>query len=144
MKRKQQTKRKWPRYSYHRDFTGSAARIRILNPDGESVLNIYFWDDPETMEAAAAEKRAKMLVAALNLRRGGTVELPHEFVRLAERKEIAAIWTVRDVQRVRPDLTDDRAWAVLRQIDGDIFNRGITCETLRLTADKMFPITSAA
>ncbi len=144
MKRKQQTKRRSPRYSYHRDFTGSAARIRILNPDGETVLNIYFWDDPKTTEAAAAEKKAKMLVTALNFRHGGTVELPHAFVRLAERKEIAAIWTVHDVQRVRPELATDQAWAVLRQIDCDIFNRGITWETLRLTADKMFPTTSAA
>jgi hypothetical protein len=144
MKRKQQTKCKPPRYSYHRDFTGSAARIRILNPDGESVLNIYFWDDPKTTEATAAEKKAKMLVAAMNLKRGGTVELPHPFARLAERREIAAIWTVRDVQRIRPDLTEDQAWAVLREIDCDIFNRGITWETLRLTADKMFPTTSAA
>jgi hypothetical protein len=80
----------------------------------------------------------------MNLRRGGTVELPHTFVRLAERKEIAAVWTVHDVQRVRPDLTEHQAWAVLRQIDGDIFNRGITWETLRLTAEKLFPTTSAA
>jgi hypothetical protein len=88
MKRKQQPKRKPARYSYHRDFTGSAARIRILNPDGESVLNIYFWDDPKKTTAATAEKKAKMLVAAMNLRRGGTVELPHPFARLAERKRL--------------------------------------------------------
>ena len=95
------------------------------------------------LQRVFAEKKAKMLVAAMNLPRGGTVELPHPFARLAERREIAAIWTVRDVQRIRPDLLEDQAWAVLREIDCDIFNRGITWETLRLTADKMFPTTCA-
>ncbi len=33
---------------------------------------------------------------------------------LAERRQIASIWCIEDVQSVRPDLTDDRAWEVLQ------------------------------
>jgi hypothetical protein len=36
---------------------------------------------------------------------------------LAERRQIAAIWSVEDVQQVRPDLTEDQCWEVLRQVD---------------------------
>jgi hypothetical protein len=58
---------------------------------------------------------------------------------LAGRCQIAPIWSVGDVQSVRPDLTDGQAWEVLqaagRQHDASI---GITWEVLRSHADGLF------
>ena len=34
---------------------------------------------------------------------------------LARRRQIAIVWDVEDVQSVRPDLSDDKAWQVLQQ-----------------------------
>jgi hypothetical protein len=58
---------------------------------------------------------------------------------LAERKQIAAIWSLEDVRHLRPDLSDDQAWEVLQvvehQHDCDL---GITWLTLELTAQLLF------
>jgi hypothetical protein len=35
---------------------------------------------------------------------------------LAERQQIAAIWSIEDVQGIRPDLTIDQAWEVLQEV----------------------------
>ena len=36
---------------------------------------------------------------------------------LAKRRQIALIWSIEDVQHLRPDLDDDRAWEVLQHVD---------------------------
>ena len=58
---------------------------------------------------------------------------------LAGRRQIASIWSIGDVQSVRPDLTDGQAWEVLqaaeRQHDASV---GITWEVLRSHADWLF------
>lgn len=58
---------------------------------------------------------------------------------LADRKQIAIVWSVEDVQEVRPDLTDEQAWEVLqaveRQHDATI---GITWLTLECAAEVFF------
>ncbi len=59
---------------------------------------------------------------------------------LAEHRQIAAIWSIEDVQGVRPYLTDDQAWEVL-QLVGDKADAewGITWVTLETIADELFP-----
>jgi hypothetical protein len=58
---------------------------------------------------------------------------------LAERKQIALIWSVEDLQAVRPDLDDEQAWAVLQEVehrhDASI---GVTWDTLEYAADELF------
>jgi hypothetical protein len=58
---------------------------------------------------------------------------------LAERRQIADIWSIEDVQEVRPDLTDDQAWEVLqraeRKCDAEF---GITWTTLEIIAEDLF------
>lgn len=58
---------------------------------------------------------------------------------LAKRRQVAVIWDVEDVQEVRPDLTDEQAWEVLkqtrRQHDATL---GINWETLEFTAQMLF------
>ena len=129
-------------YRYHRDFTGAAARIRIEDPQGNGFLHIYFWDDPDTAEAHLAEKKAKMLVAALNLTGGGQVELPQLWSILQERRQIATIWSAHDVQQIRRDLTQNQAWQVLQRVNlDDEFDQGITPKTIRRAAAELFPET---
>jgi hypothetical protein len=59
---------------------------------------------------------------------------------LADRREIAVVWCVEDVQSVRPDLTDDQAWGVLQQVE-DVHDAewGISWTTLEDVAGDLFP-----
>jgi hypothetical protein len=58
---------------------------------------------------------------------------------LVARRQIAAVWSIDDVQSVRPGLTGEQAWEVLqdaeRRHDACI---GITWEVLRCHADSLF------
>ena len=58
---------------------------------------------------------------------------------LASRRQIALVWSVEDVQGLRPELTDGQAWEVLRQVerrhDAEL---GVTWLTLELTAEDEF------
>jgi hypothetical protein len=58
---------------------------------------------------------------------------------LADRKQIAAVWSVEDVQQVRPDLTDEQAWEVLQEVDrARNAEFGINWQTLELAAEDLF------
>jgi hypothetical protein len=59
---------------------------------------------------------------------------------LAKHQQIAAIWSLEDVNGIRPDLTDDQAWEVLEQVR-DIHDAewGITYTTLETVAGDLFP-----
>jgi hypothetical protein len=63
---------------------------------------------------------------------------------LSKHRMIAAIWSIEDVQEVRPDLNDDQAWEVLQEVehrhDASI---GITWAMLELFADDLFPLTTS-
>lgn len=56
------------------------------------------------------------------------------------KKHVAIIWSVVDVQSVRPDLTDEQALEVLKNVkskhDADI---GVNWDTLRIVADNLYP-----
>lgn len=63
---------------------------------------------------------------------------------LAHRRQIAHIWSIEDVQCLRPDLNDDDAWTVLQTCKRCLdCNYGITWETIEITADEMFPVNEA-
>jgi hypothetical protein len=59
---------------------------------------------------------------------------------LAKHRSIAAIWSIEDVQGVRPHLTEEQAWEVLEQV-GDIHDAewGINYTTLETVADDLYP-----
>ena len=58
---------------------------------------------------------------------------------LAKRKQIAVIWSIEDVQQVRPDLTDDQAWQVLVDVDRrNDAELGINWQTLEYVAELLF------
>jgi hypothetical protein len=58
---------------------------------------------------------------------------------LAERGQIAIVWSTEDVQAIRPDLSDDQSWHVLetveRRHDAAL---GITWDTLDWVARDLF------
>lgn len=64
------------------------------------------------------------------------------YKQLADCQQIAVIWSVEDVQCVRPDLSQEQAWEVLqrcrRNHDACI---GINWEVLQVVADILFPRT---
>ena len=59
---------------------------------------------------------------------------------LTRHQQIAAIWSVEDVKGIRPHLTDNQAWEVLKEVgrkhDAEY---GISWTTLETMADDMFP-----
>ena len=58
---------------------------------------------------------------------------------LAKNRQIAHIWSIEDVQSVRPDLSDDQAWEVLEMVDhSKDAELGITWLTLQMTAQHLF------
>lgn len=58
---------------------------------------------------------------------------------LAKRKQIAVIWSIEDVQQVRPDLTGDQAWQVLEEVDRrHDAELGINWQTLEYVAELLF------
>jgi len=58
---------------------------------------------------------------------------------LATHRQIAAIWSIQDVQSIRPDLSEEQAWEVLLQVDHDKdANFGITWLTLEMAAEHLF------
>ena len=59
---------------------------------------------------------------------------------IAPNRQIAIIWGIEDVQKNRPDLTDEQAFEVLEQVvnkhDADI---GISWDTLKAWANELYP-----
>ncbi|WP_020472319.1 hypothetical protein [Zavarzinella formosa] len=64
---------------------------------------------------------------------------------LAERGQIAIIWSVEDVKEIHPDLDDEQAWEVLkivlRRHDATL---GVTWDTLECVAQSLFGFASAS
>lgn len=59
---------------------------------------------------------------------------------LEQRRQIALIWSVEDVQEMRPDLTDDQSWEVLKQCrEVHDCNFGITWDLIDAVAESLFP-----
>ena len=59
---------------------------------------------------------------------------------LEEHRQVAEIWSIEDVQNVRPDLDDNQSWEVLKRCvkvhDCEI---GFTWLLIEMVADSMFP-----
>jgi hypothetical protein len=59
---------------------------------------------------------------------------------LAQRREIAFVWSIEDVQNVREDLNDNQAWEVLLQCQRvHDCNDGFTWLLIEAVADSLFP-----
>ena len=57
-----------------------------------------------------------------------------------ELKKLVDTWYVDDVQMVRADLTDEQAFEVLCRVDHYFdANHGISWDTLKITADDLYP-----
>ncbi len=129
------------RYGYYRDRYGVNDILFIEDTrNGAILMGIYFCDEPSRDEAAQAEAKARLIVEALNMP-GCWIDQYHVTrYTLEAHKEIAAIWSVADVQRIRSDLNEAQAWEVLQKVDrSHDCNHGITWGTLKSTADDMFP-----
>jgi hypothetical protein len=64
---------------------------------------------------------------------------------LAERQQIALVWSIADVQQLRPDLDDEQAWEVLEHVDDNKdAGLGINWLTLEMAAGELFGAASEA
>lgn len=58
---------------------------------------------------------------------------------LARRRQIAVVWSIEDVQQVRPDLSDEQSWQVLQRANSRLdAGMGITWHILEYHADHLF------
>jgi hypothetical protein len=58
---------------------------------------------------------------------------------LAKGHQIAIVWSVQDVQQLHPDLSDEQAWQVLRDIEHNHdCNQGVTWDLIDWVASQMF------
>jgi hypothetical protein len=96
------------------------------------------WESGDLAEAARL-CQAALEQAAAGGKAGGATDLSIHAL-LAQRHQIAVIWSVEDVQENRPDLDEGQAWQVLQAVEHyNDCNYGITWETLQITADNLFP-----
>lgn len=64
---------------------------------------------------------------------------------LAERRQIAVIWSVEDVQEVRPDLSANQAWSVLQvAAEGHNATTGINWDILESHAELLYGVAPEA
>ena len=75
---------------------------------GDIAFGSNSWRGDQFEPALRAETTARLGTETLHLDIGGI---------LAERRQIAHLWSVDDVQSVRPDLTEEQAWEVLQNVD---------------------------
>jgi len=58
---------------------------------------------------------------------------------LAENRTIGHLWSIEDVQEVRPDLDDDQAWQVLQTVERRLDSQyGMNWDTIEIIADELF------
>lgn len=113
----------------------SIPTLKTRNSDSLNFHNLAVWSVKQALReafdagvASAREERTQIDI--------------HEL--LKERRQVAAIWGTEDVQEMRPDLDDDRAWEVLQECD-----RHHDCELgfnwllIETVADDLFPSTNA-
>lgn len=71
---------------------------------------------------------------------GATVDSIDLHRLLESRKQIAHVWSLEDVQDIRPDLDDKQSWLVLQKVDwGKDASIGISWETLSMVAESLYP-----
>jgi hypothetical protein len=59
---------------------------------------------------------------------------------LAKQRQVAVIWSIEDVNQVRPDLSDDQAWQVLQEAERlHDCELGFNWLLLETVADDLFP-----
>jgi len=59
---------------------------------------------------------------------------------LTQRRQVAVIWGVEDVQNVCPDLNDDQAWEVLKECrDRHDCELGFTWDLIECVVGMLFP-----
>jgi hypothetical protein len=98
-----------------------------------------------TLTEGEREARDKALAAIAAARSAGITPAPATIdinALLSQRRQIADVWTVEDVQTVRPELNDEQAWAVLqraqRHFDAAI---GLHWDVLASHAEMLFAET---
>ncbi len=58
---------------------------------------------------------------------------------LAQSQQIGIVWSIEDVQEVRPDLTNAQAWEVLQLVERcHDANFGVSWDTLDMAAQTLF------
>lgn len=97
--------------------------------------------------AETAVSHADAVIANARSQNGNlTMNAPqHTTITIQAQRQIAIVWSVEDVQSVRPDLTDEQAFEVLEQVkhkhDATL---GVTWDTLDFWADFLFPNVTAS
>jgi hypothetical protein len=143
----------------HRNGIGGAPFATVLfedsGPEGSRKIAILFEAEYHCAVLDVAKLAAGDIAFGSNSWRGDTYEALvraettarlgtetlsldiHDLLR--ERRQIAHIWSVEDVQSIRPDLSEEQAWEVLRDVDHHKdAELGITWLTLEMAAEHLY------
>ena len=105
--------------------------LEARKSDSLDFHTVAVWSIREALDAAFA--------AGADSVRKGVASIDIDGL-LLERRQIAVIWSVEDVQEVRSDLSDDQAWQVLqacdRRHDSEV---GLTWFVIETVAADLFP-----
>ena len=112
----------------------AADHVAVFNLDKLALGNINFGEN-----SWRGDRYEPHLRKAINPSSAATVPEFDIHDWLAERKMIAHVWAIDDVQSIRPDLNEEQAWKVLQMVDRHKdAEQGITWDTLETAADNRF------
>ena len=116
-------------------FRIAAKTVAIVTDDGTEDHGDMQWDDSSYAECSECHRHG-------TLKDFRAIDID---AYLAARRQIATVWSVEDVQEIRPDLTEDQCWEVLEQAkkhhDAGI---GINWSVLECHAEMLFGNAPAA
>jgi hypothetical protein len=109
----------------------SIPTLDTRNADSLDFHTVSVWGIAAALDAAFE-------AGARAVRQDRSVIDIHELLR--DRHQVAVIWSIEDVQFIRPDLDDDQAWKVLQQSE-DVHDCecGFTWAHIETVAGDMYP-----
>jgi hypothetical protein len=125
---------KHKRFSLRHGTDGCDERIEIVSKATGGVLASFRYGE-ETKRAASDARR---LIRALETGHSFCGEIDVRQL-MAEHRKVAVIWSIEDVQIVRPELTCEQCWEVLQCCEHDhSADAGINWDFIEHVADKLF------
>lgn len=123
------------------DFEGERLRQAaqlLLEALERAIRELKLWQ-VGNIKDEGSESAIRIGKAAIEQATSAGVAIINLYDLLAERGQIASIWSIDDVLSIRPDLSPEQAWDVLQQAEGNHdANIGINWEVLRFHAENLF------
>lgn len=126
------------RYRVVRSTDGCDETFQVRRHDSRIAIAVV----PVFDDVNQARRSARKIASALDILTDVGVYFDLHAL-LAEKHQMAIVWTLEDVHEQRRELTDEQAWDVLQFAERTHdANFGITWEHMSMAADHLFPLPS--